>query len=164
MPRGSSPTHASLPSLLPPAVLVWAGPALTSSWTTCCGRSGKGAESMWQPFSSTSARRGTSWFRQRSEVRASEASELSAQSHPLLSLSFSLSIGAVRLHPRRPGGGGAVWRDGSGSDSPAQVRGPAAEPAACWEDHAGGPIPGEPNANVNGETSLIPKRREPGPT
>lgn len=80
------------------------------------------------------------------------------------SLSLSLSIGAVRLHPRRPCGGGAVWRDGSGSDSPAQVRGPAAESAACWNDDAGGAIPGQRNTTVIDETSRIPQGREPGPS
>lgn len=54
-----------------------------------------------------------------------------------------VSAGTVRLHPRRPGGSHLVRRDGGDGGSPAQVRGRATDPGACWEDAAGPTVQGE---------------------
>ena len=53
-----------------------------------------------------------------------------------------LSKGAVCFHPRRPGGGRPLRRDGGFGVSPAQVRGRAADPGTCREDTSGQTVQG----------------------
>lgn len=129
------------------AVLVWAGPEPTSSWTVCWNRSEKKAPSTSQASSNTSEHRGTTWSRLRSASRR-PANVYSIMwcvgfflSLGLLQHLFCLHLtGTVCFYPQCPGRSHSLRWDECCCSSVTQVCWRAADPRACWENTPGCPV------------------------
>lgn len=79
----------------------------------------------------------------------------------LTAINLITSTGTVRFYSRCLSRSHHVWGDGGGGNTPAQIRGWAAGPRACWEDTPGETVQGQLaqqhslSVKIRGDTGVV---------